>query len=146
MDQKKAAKRVGVSSNSHKAINNLLAKVEQVADKQNLAFTGVNKASPQSPDSYLRGRWIADVTSNRDVMAQQPDLVGGTSWLFSDPGMNQQLDYLFIDEAGQVSLGNLLAMGASARNIVLVGDQMRLGQPFQGSHPGESGQSVLDYL
>jgi len=33
-----------------------------------------------------------------------------------------------------------------ARNIVLVGDQMQLGQPIQGVHPGESGTSTLDYL
>jgi uncharacterized protein len=37
-------------------------------------------------------------------------------------------------------------MGAAAKNIILVGDQMQLGQPIQGAHPGESGQSVLDYL
>lgn len=56
------------------------------------------------------------------------------------------VDVLFIDEAGQVSLGHLLTMGASARNIVLVGDQMQLGQPIQGTHPGDAGQSALDYL
>jgi uncharacterized protein len=37
-------------------------------------------------------------------------------------------------------------MGSSAKNIILVGDQMQLGQPIQGSHPGESGLSVLEYL
>src|SRR5690606_5830725 len=72
--------------------------------------------------------------------------VGGTAWLFADEDMEQALDYLFIDEAGQVSLGHLLAMGSAAKNIVLVGDQMQLAQPIQGSHPGESGLSALDYL
>ena len=37
-------------------------------------------------------------------------------------------------------------MGTSARNIVLLGDQMQLGQPIQGVHPGRSGDSSLDYL
>jgi len=37
-------------------------------------------------------------------------------------------------------------MGCAAKNIVLVGDQMQLAQPIQGSHPGESGLSALDYL
>ena len=37
-------------------------------------------------------------------------------------------------------------MGMSAKNIVLVGDQMQLGQPIQGSHPGSSGMSTLEYL
>lgn len=45
-----------------------------------------------------------------------------------------------------VSLANLLAAGTSARNIVLLGDQMQLSQPVQGVHPGRSGDSALDYL
>jgi hypothetical protein len=35
--------------------------------------------------------------------------------------------------------------GTSAHNLVLIGDQMQLGQPTQGVHPGESGLSALDY-
>jgi superfamily I DNA and/or RNA helicase len=53
---------------------------------------------------------------------------------------------LFVDEAGQVALANLVAMGTSARNLVLLGDQMQLAQPVQGMHPGRSGDSSLDYL
>jgi superfamily I DNA and/or RNA helicase len=53
---------------------------------------------------------------------------------------------MFIDEAGQVSLANTVAIGACAKNIVLLGDQMQLGQPIQGVHPGGSGQSSLEYL
>ena len=67
------------------------------------------------------------------------NLVAGTAWLFARPEHDQAFDHLFIDEAGQVSLGHLVAMGVCARNIVLVGDQMQLGQPIQGTHPGESG-------
>src|SRR5688572_31825291 len=50
------------------------------------------------------------------------------------------------DEAGQVSLANLVAVGTAAKNLVLLGDQMQLGQPIQGVHPGRSGESALDYL
>jgi len=60
--------------------------------------------------------------------------------------MRDKLDYLFVDEAGQVSVANLIGMAASTQNIILLGDQMQLGQPIQGSHPGESGQSSLAYL
>jgi superfamily I DNA and/or RNA helicase len=66
--------------------------------------------------------------------------------LFSDPALDQTLDFLFVDEAGQVCLANLIAMATSARNIVLLGDQMQLGQPIQGTHPGQSGLSSLEYL
>jgi uncharacterized protein len=45
-----------------------------------------------------------------------------------------------------VSLANLVAIGVAAKNIVLVGDQMQLSQPIQGTHPGGSGISGLDHL
>jgi len=141
-----AGKKVGVSSNSHKAINNLLSKVEDIAETEGVSFLGVKKANRNNPDSALDGRMITDVYNNVEVFQLKPDLIGGTAWLFADKEMDQDLDYLFIDEAGQVSLGHLLAMGAAAKNIVLVGDQMQLAQPIQGSHPGESGLSALDYL
>lgn len=141
-----AGKKVGVSSNSHKAVNNLLAKVEAIAIEQGVTFVGVKKASKTDPGSYLNGEIITDVESNGDAFDYAPDLIGGTAWLFADEAIDQYLDYLFIDEAGQVSLGHLIAMGAAARNIVLVGDQMQLAQPIQGTHPGESGLSALDYL
>jgi uncharacterized protein len=73
-------------------------------------------------------------------------VVGGTAWLFAGDQFDQQFDYLFVDEAGQVSLANLMAAACAARNIVLVGDQMQLAQPVQGIHPGESGLSCLDYV
>jgi uncharacterized protein len=73
-------------------------------------------------------------------------VVGGTAWLFSRPDLQQEFDYLFVDEAGQFSLANAVAVGISAKNLILVGDQMQLSQPIQGSHPGESGMSALDYL
>jgi uncharacterized protein len=57
-----------------------------------------------------------------------------------------RFDYLFIDEAGQVSLANAVAVGQSAHNLILVGDQMQLSQPTQGSHPGDTGLSCLEYL
>jgi predicted RecB family nuclease len=142
----KAGKRVGVSSNSHKAINNLLAKVEQVAGEQAFSFDGAKKVNRSDPETHLSGRMIQDLDRASDILDQGSQLVGGTAWLFGMPDFDQYFDYLFIDEAGQVSLGHLVATGAAARNIILVGDQMQLGQPIQGAHPGESGLSVLDYL
>jgi uncharacterized protein len=141
-----AGKRVGVSSNSHKAINNLLAKVEELAREHNIIFSGVKKVSAHDPDSFLNGDVIQDLVDNEDVEMGGWDLIGGTAYLFARPDMAGAVDYLFVDEAGQVSLGNILAMAGATRNIVLVGDQMQLAQPIQGAHPGESGLSALDYF
>ena len=73
-------------------------------------------------------------------------MFAGTAWLFSDQALNQKLDYLFIDEAGQVSIANTLAMCTSTKNIILIGDQMQLSQPIKGIHPGISSKSSLEYL
>ena len=39
-----------------------------------------------------------------------------------------------------------MGMSRSTRNLILMGDQMQLGQPTQGIHPEETGSSSLDYL
>ena len=92
------------------------------------------------------GTLIEDTEENEACEAGDAALVAGTSWLFSREGMDSSLDYLFIDEAGQVSLADAVAMGTSARNIVLLGDPQQLPQVRQGIHPGESGRSVLEHL
>lgn len=138
-------KSVGVAANSHKAIHNLLAKVEKVAQERGVAFHGYKKASSGNPDSEYVGLFIESVTKN-DAIPRTAQLMAGSAWLFADPSFDQHLDYLFIDEAGQVAVANLIAMGTAAKNIVLVGDQMQLGQPIQGVHPGDAGLSILDFL
>ena len=136
-------KRIAVSSNSHKAINNLLSAVESHAIEQGVTINGSKKSSRGNEDSYLNGSMIRDVYSNDDAYG---DIVGATAWFFAREENIQTFDYLFIDEAGQVSLANIVAMGLAAKNIILLGDQMQLGQPIQGTHPGKSGSSALDFL
>ncbi len=142
--------RVGVTSNSHKAIHNLLDGIEKRADECNLDFWGIYKASGRASGSEYANSRVSSMLGNDDVLValSQPEvkLVAGTAWLFSDRAFEQQFDYLFVDEAGQVATANLVAMATSARNIVLLGDQMQLGQPIQGVHPGGSGLSALDFL
>ena len=137
-------KRVGVSSHSHKAINNLLQAVETAATDRRLRFRGIKKSSYE--EQYLNGSIIEDTTDNGEAAEGGHDLIAGTAWLFAREELDRQLDYLFIDEAGQVSLANAVAMGVSAKNVILVGDQMQLSQPLKGSHPGRSGLSALEHL
>jgi len=140
-----AGKTVGVASNSHKAINTLLGAVEEVATNRGRSFRGVKKSSNE--DQFLAcARCIENTLSNDEAVREAYQLVAGTAWLFARPELDARLDYLFVDEAGQVSLANIVAMGVSARNVVLIGDQMQLSQPIQGDHPGDSGKSALEYL
>lgn len=139
-----AGKRVGVTSNGHKAINNLLGEVEALCSAQGLSIRGVKKSS--RADQLLgTGGWIDETLSNDGVLPSH-QLVAGTAWLFARPDLDQAFDYLFVDEAGQVGLANVVAMGVAARNLVLVGDQMQLAQPVKGTHPRGSGASALDHL
>ncbi len=143
--------KVGISSNSHKAINNLLAGVEKVAEQQAFRFSGAKKCTSTNQSSEFGGTFVEDVYNNEDIWSNLGDgfsyqLVAGTAWLFAAEEMDQKLDFIFVDEAGQVAVANLVAMGTSARNVVLLGDQMQLGQPVQGVHPGRSGESSLEYL
>jgi uncharacterized protein len=144
LDLLKRGHRVGVSSNSHKAINKVLEEVE-VQAKAGADFVGVKKGTKDDPDTHFDSAHITTVFKSEDVAAQHR-LVGGTAFHFCRDDQQGQFDYLIVDEAGQVSLGNLVAMAGAARNLVLVGDQMQLAQPIQGVHPGETGMSALDYL
>jgi uncharacterized protein len=136
-------RRVGVSSNSHKAIGNLLAEIVRVGREKSISVQGIQKCSTE--DQFFLAPEITNTLKNPDSLASF-NLVAGTAWLFARPEYDQQLDYLFVDEAGQMSLANVVAIGTSANNLVLVGDSMQLAQPTQGVHPGDSGQSVLEFL
>ena len=148
VDLMKAGKRVGISANSHKAIHNVLFAVEKRAAEQKFEFVGIKKSSGDNEETVFTGANISSAGSTEKVasLLGTAQLFAGTAWLFSHPSFRQTLDYLFIDEAGQLSLAHVISSGLAARNIVLIGDQMQLAQPTQGVHPGESGKSVLEFL
>jgi uncharacterized protein len=56
------------------------------------------------------------------------------------------VDLLFVDEAGQVSLANAVAMSAAASTMILLGDPRQLDAPLQGSHPDGVEASALQHL
>jgi len=141
----KRGKRIGICSNSHKAINNLLFGVaEHCRDKGIEAHCCCTKDT----DSDLIEDLDIHLIGNKDLSSnlQAGCVLGTTAWGFARDDMAGELDYLFVDEAGQVAVANLVGISRSASNLVLKGDQMQLGQPVQGTHPGESGQSILEYL
>jgi superfamily I DNA and/or RNA helicase len=74
------------------------------------------------------------------------DVLGGTAWLWSSDKSTDIVDVLFIDEAGQMALANVLAMAGATRSIVLLGDPQQLDQPLQGSHPPGADRSALAHL
>jgi uncharacterized protein len=73
--------RIGVSSNSHKAINNLLVEVEKQALDRRIVFRGAKKCSAE--DHHLNGAMIVDVMTNEEISDGNYDLIAGTAWLFA---------------------------------------------------------------
>jgi uncharacterized protein len=80
------------------------------------------------------------------LATQIVDVVAGTPWLFAREEMEGALDALVIDEAGQLSLANTLAVSGAARNLILLGDPQQLSQPSQGTHPPGVDVSALGHV
>ena len=141
-------KRVGVSAQSHKAIHNLLREVEKVALGQGVKFGGLKKSTGGNDESEYTGSFIgSEPDAKRFVEASHGvGLLAGTAWLFAREDLDSTLDCLVIDEAGQISLADALALGTSARNVILLGDPLQLAQVSQGAHPERTAASVLEHL
>jgi len=141
-------KRVGVAAQSHKAIHNLLYEIEKVAGEDGVSFRGLKKSTDGNPESEYDGEFIKHDSEISKVVdaSSNIQLLAGTAWLFARRELDRRLDYLMIDEAGQVSLADTVAMGTSARNLILLGDPLQLAQVSQGVHPQGSGASVLEHL
>ncbi len=142
--------RVGVTSTGHKAVHNLLHKLEETMASRGASFRGLYKHSDDRPHSVYESRLadpcISSTPQGGAFSSLDFDLAAGTSWLFTRPDLVGAFDYLFIDEAGQVSLADALAVSLSARNVILLGDPAQLAQVSQGTHPAGAGRSVLQHL
>ena len=138
--------RVAISSNGHKAINNILLKVGNFCKLNSIKGNLYKRSSSSSirdDQLYFMNSSINASTTHR----QDIDVLGATVFSLSKQDyFGQPYDYLIIDESGQVSSANLLYMSQCAKNILLVGDQQQLSQPKKASHPGDSGLSCLEYF
>lgn len=147
-----AGMRVGVMSNSHAAIMNVLHSLaKDLPDTLIAKVGGYDSAKafqnefPEEDYPGFRYRGSMSFTKAEPMAAF--GVLGATVYQFAkDQVYAEPLDYLFVDEASQVALANLVTVAGAARNIILMGDQMQLEQPIQGSHPGNSGLSALEYM
>ena len=136
---------VGVTGPSHSAISKVLEKVLEVLAETGNTATIVKKiGTTHDPRTELDG--VTYVTGQLGSYVAGADIVAGTSWAFTHADMRNAVDLLLVDEAGQLSLADVVAISTSARNVALVGDPMQLSQPAKGSHPGMAGLSALEHL
>jgi uncharacterized protein len=136
---------VGITANSHKVIRNVIDAVIEAADKQNTGLHCCQKAGEVEEPRHR----LSFAKRNEDLLAaigNTAQVGGGTAWLWSHPDAFETLDILFVDEAAQMSLANVLAVSQAAKALVLIGDPQQLDQPTQGSHPEGTDASALDHI
>jgi hypothetical protein len=139
-------KKVGITANSHKVIRNLIDATIKAADELGVAVQCCQKAD-EAEDPQHR---LFFAKKNEDLFAAlsggAASVGGGTAWLWSRPDALETVDVLFVDEAAQMALANVLAVSQAAKTVVLIGDPQQLDQPMQGSHPEGTDVSALDHI
>jgi predicted RecB family nuclease len=141
----KEGKSIGVTANSHKVIRNLLDEVVAAAAAQEQPIQCIQKVSDEEDDlpslSFTTGN-----SEFLDALGVAGRVGGATAWFWARPDASHSVDVLFIDEAAQMSLANVLAVSQAADSVVLLGDPRQLEQPIQGVHPDGADVSALDHI
>src|SRR5713101_2587733 len=140
-------KRVGVTAVSHKVIRKLLEDVVTAAREMSVrGVTCAHRKEGADPNSQP----IREMGSNEEALQSLRNgginVLGGTPWLWCREEFRDSVHVLFVDEAGQMSLANVLACAQAGTNLVLLGDPQQLEQPQKGSHPEGSDISALAHL
>ena len=142
----RAGLRVGVTAVSHKVIVNLLeAAAEQAVG------AGLEVSMVHCRKGWYDGPWAIERMDGYPVIRSglgsgSIEVLGATAWCWARPDFEYSVDVLIVDEAGQMSLANVLACAPAARSLVLLGDPQQLEQPLQSSHPEGSDVSALAHL
>jgi predicted RecB family nuclease len=145
-----AERKVGITAMSHAVVANLLQRIDEVARQ-----SGHSIAIGQKPGAG--GEWLASVvpddltaTSNAvaaDLLSSgRAHVLGGTTWLWASDELQESVDILIVDEAGQMPLADVLAVAGAADSVILLGDPQQLAQPSRGSHPPGAGASALEHV
>lgn len=141
-------RRVGVTANSHEVIVQLLDEVAAAAREAGLAVALGHKGDEGATVAGRDGvRFFDSNDAARAALASgEVNVLGGTAWLWCRAEMAGSVDVLVIDEAGQMTLANAVAVSPAARSLVLLGDPQQLEQPRRGSHPDGVAVSALEHL
>jgi predicted RecB family nuclease len=143
----KQGRRIGITAVSHKVISNLLGEICRASNAAGVPVRIVQK--PNDCDG-CPNPMVKQVNDNEAVLdtlcTGKAQVAAGTAWLWARPEMASSVDVLFVDEAGQMSLANVLAIAQAATSVVLLGDPQQLDQPQQGVHPPGADVSTLAHL
>jgi uncharacterized protein len=133
--------RVGVVAQSHAVVENLLRDVIE-------AGVDATKVAKKRRGANPCWQEISEKQYPSFIADSEGCVIGGTAWDFANDGRvpRHSLDLLAIEEAGQFSLANTIAVSQAARNLLLLGDPQQLPQVSQGIHPEPVDESALGWL
>ena len=133
--------RVGVVAQSHAVVENMLGAVVEAGldpervGKKDTKETTATWTAVTSPSAFINGH---------DGVGC---VIGGTAWTFTGREIERDsLDLLVIDEAGQFSLANTVAVSIAAQRLLLLGDPQQLPQVSQGRHAEPIDESALRWI
>lgn len=137
--------KIGITAISHKVIRNLIDRTVALSKTEGVKLKFAHKVNEKSDPAPAD---VLELTDSGKALAALDEgaIVGGTAWLWADAKAQERLDYLFIDEAGQMSLSHALAAARAAKNLILLGDPQQLEQPQKGAHPEGSDVAALAYI
>ncbi|MGM9472563.1 TM0106 family RecB-like putative nuclease [Pseudarthrobacter sp. YS3] len=134
--------KIGVVGQSHAVVENMLCTAINTA-----GVDAARVAKKLITDHDVPWTRVKDTDVATLLASPGGCLVGGTAWTMTGKSVPAgSLDLLVIDEAGQFSLANTLAVARSARRLLLLGDPQQLPQVTQGSHPEPVDESALGWL
>ena len=139
--------KIGVVAQSHAAVENLLNTCVEIG----LSPLQVGKKLAQGQDPSDFYPWTP-LSANSDVADFASGfgglVVGGTVWTFCNEKSfgPKSLDLMVVEEAGQFSLANTIAVSSVAQRLLLLGDPQQLAEVSQGAHPEPIDTSALGWL
>ncbi|WP_442543369.1 TM0106 family RecB-like putative nuclease [Arthrobacter sp. KN11-1C] len=137
----RAGWKVGVVAQSHAVVENMLHAAVKAGVDPALIAKEMKHDDPVPWDQQAKD----DI--ERLLAAPGGCLIGGTAWTMTGRTVPVgSLDLLVIDEAGQFSLANTLAVSRATKRLLLLGDPQQLPQVTQGKHPEPVDESALGWL
>src|SRR6185295_1283885 len=112
----------GVTANSHKVIRNLIDKAIEVALSARQAVKAGHRCSDKNSETDHVRIYPDNPKAVAAISSGGIAILGGTPFFWAREDVANSVDVLFVDEAAQMSLANVLAVSQAAPQVILLGD------------------------
>jgi AAA domain/RNase_H superfamily len=137
---------VGITGPSHAVIHNLISAVLRQGSGCAVVPRIGQRAEKGNPFLHEGAMRMEYEQLAEGLRRGGLDVGAGTGWMWAREEFAGSVDVLVVDEAGQVSLADTLAVAGAGRSLVLLGDPQQLAQPSQAAHPPGAGVSGLEHI